>query len=193
MLCLLFWTLIEEVRTLLHQPNLEATTLGHRRERNVRILANEVIVETLEERSAVELYKSVSQLNVHDVDVASVRPVRVVYGSESDALAFAGERSDKHVRRVEGVDEVGREGRALSERVDEAAAFVLEIDGLEGSLEDVLPRDLLVGLSDGESEWGDPGDETVAFGDERSACGEPVHDGSGTCEHLSDGVECGSC
>lgn len=141
--------LVEEVRRLFDEIEIEGTTLRNRGEGDVRIVLDELVVEALEERSAVEFDESVTKFDVHAIDIAGVGPVGVVDRGEGDALAFAGKCSEKHVRRVERVNKVGREGRALTEGVDRASGFVFEIDGLEGGFENVLFGHLLVGLRDG--------------------------------------------
>ena len=77
-----------------------------------------------------------SQLIVHGVDLSRVDPVAVVHGREGDPDLVHFDGRHHHVRRVQRVDEVGREGRGLPLDGDgEVVVLLSDMHALQKSLD----------------------------------------------------------
>eukprot|EP00965_Chrysotila_dentata_P256432 6212536-Pleurochrysis_carterae.AAC.3 len=113
-----------------------------------RILIFELVCKLLQLRLAVELNELVSQDGVHLGDSARVRPERVVHGGEGDLLSPALSSGEQHVRRVKGVNVVGRESAALLDPIRWLGAILTHERHLADGGLDALPRQLKVRLDD---------------------------------------------
>ena len=60
----------------------------------------EALVQCLDEWRTVQIDELLAKDFVHERDVCSVRPVRVVYSSEGDTLLLTFNCSEHHVSRV---------------------------------------------------------------------------------------------
>ena len=114
------------------------------------VLGEEITRENLEQRLLVQGDELLSAVVTEPVDVARVRPERIVHGDERDAMASALQRGHHHVRRVERVNVVRRKGVLLLDVVRPGEAAVAVVDVLASLSRAHLA---VVRLNDGEIQW----------------------------------------
>eukprot|EP00276_Gloeochaete_wittrockiana_P017470 CAMPEP_0184357452 /NCGR_PEP_ID=MMETSP1089-20130417/108900_1 /TAXON_ID=38269 ORGANISM="Gloeochaete wittrockiana, Strain SAG46.84" /NCGR_SAMPLE_ID=MMETSP1089 /ASSEMBLY_ACC=CAM_ASM_000445 /LENGTH=154 /DNA_ID=CAMNT_0026695235 /DNA_START=114 /DNA_END=575 /DNA_ORIENTATION=+ len=150
---------LEEVRALKYEGDVEITTRGNRRKVDLGVVLLKLGEELVEKRLTVEIDKGLTEGDVHFIDRTRMGPVTVVDGGVDDAAGGALVGGHEHVGRIEGVDIIGREGRALFPGADgQFIIFVNDRDFLQQCRNDVAAR-LAVGLADGKAKRGSPGND----------------------------------
>lgn len=119
----------------------------------------------------------------HPRRIASMTPVRIVDSSEGDALLFAFESRELHVRGVDRVHVIWRESRILLLLVYGLRVKILrKCYLLDYCLQHVLLSQVLVGLDAGQAERRLPLDWISGCGHDPGTFGEPFFDIIGILE-----------
>lgn len=97
---------------------VEITKLRYAWKLLVRVTAHKVVMERVNNRTAVKLDELRPQYLVHPFNVGSMSPVGIVDASEGYSFSLAVESSQHHMCRVDRVNEVRWESRVLLLLVD---------------------------------------------------------------------------
>ena len=126
---------------------------------------------------------------VHRGDIRCMRPEGVMHGRESDVLLLALEGREHHVRGVERVNEVRREGRVLLLLVHGLVVEALgHRQGLNNGRDDILLALRFVRLHTREPKGSDPLDRLTGASYHLGALGEPLLDVVGVAEQVTDAL-----